>query len=82
MPRPGFPYHNEQGVQDSTSHKAFPVLEQDQPTTVMTSASLGTGAILFPPGSLLGLSLLEGAPNVINFFIMVQSLSLCLIGYG
>jgi hypothetical protein len=47
-----------------------------------TSASSGMGAALFPSGSLPDLLLLVGGPDVMNFFIMVQSLSLCLMGYG
>jgi hypothetical protein len=38
---------------------------------VVTSVSLGWGAALFPPESLLGPFPLEGFPDVINFFMMV-----------
>jgi hypothetical protein len=39
------------------------------------------GTALFPPGSPPDFLPLEKAPDVMNFFIMVQSLSLCLKGY-
>jgi hypothetical protein len=47
----------------------------------MIFASPGMGATSFPPRSPPGLLPLEKAPNVMNFFTMVQSLSLCLIEY-
>jgi hypothetical protein len=47
----------------------------------MTFASLGTSAAPFPPRPPLGLLSLEKATNAMNFFIMEQSLSLCLLWY-
>jgi hypothetical protein len=39
------------------------------------------GYHVLPAGSSSGFLPLEGAPKVMKFFIMAQSLSLCLIGY-
>jgi hypothetical protein len=47
----------------------------------MTAAFSGAGAVPFLPGSPSGFLPLERAPEVMKFFIMVQSLILCLIGY-
>jgi hypothetical protein len=47
----------------------------------MTFASPGMGAALFPPGSPPGFLSLEKALDDMNFFIMMQSLHLCLMGY-
>jgi hypothetical protein len=47
----------------------------------LTTSSPGSGAEPFPPESPLGFLPLERAPEVMKFFIMVQSLSLCLMGY-
>jgi hypothetical protein len=52
-----------------------------QSKIVVTYATPGLGAALFPPGSSPGFVPLEKAPDVVIFLIMVQSLSLCLIGY-
>jgi hypothetical protein len=48
----------------------------------MTFTFLGMGATLIPPGSPHSLLPLEKVPDIMNFFIMVQSLSLCLTWYG
>jgi hypothetical protein len=48
----------------------------------VTSTSLGMSTVPLPLESLIGLSLPRGAPNVMNLFIMIQSLSLCLTGMG
>jgi hypothetical protein len=55
------------GGRDSTSHVVFSGLRQGQPKIVMTSASSGMGAALFPPGFPPSLLPLEGAPDVMNF---------------
>jgi hypothetical protein len=47
----------------------------------MTTASAGMGIVAFLPRSSSGLLLLERDPEVMAVFIMVQSLSLCLIVY-
>jgi hypothetical protein len=46
----------------------------------MTSTSPRMDVVLFPLGSFPGMLPLEGASDVMIFFIMVQSLSLCLTG--
>jgi hypothetical protein len=61
---------------------AFLGLERCQSEIAMTSALPGMGAALVPLGSPSGLPSLEWAPYIMNFLIMVQSLSLCLTGYG
>jgi hypothetical protein len=69
------------GIWGLTSHATFLGPRRGQRKIVMTSASLEMGVAFFPLGSPPGLLPLEKAPDVINFFIMVQSLSLCLTGY-
>jgi hypothetical protein len=59
----------------------FLVLRLGQSKIVMTSTSSGMGTALFPPRSPPGFLPLENAPDIMKFFIMVQSLSMCLIGY-
>jgi hypothetical protein len=66
MSLPGFPTATSRG-RDSTSHVVFSGLRQGQPKIVMTSASSGMGAALFPPGFPPSLLPLEGAPDVMNF---------------
>jgi hypothetical protein len=66
---------------DLTSYVAFLGPRLGHPKIIMTSAPLGMGVALFSPGSPSSLLPLVGAPDVRNFFIMVQSLRLCLTGY-
>jgi hypothetical protein len=70
------------GDQGSTGHKVFLGPRRDQPKIVVTSTFPTMGAALFPPRSPPSLLPLEKVPDVMNFFIMVQSSSLCFIGYG
>jgi hypothetical protein len=69
-------------MQLATLH--FLGLRQGQPKIVMTSTFPVMGAALFPPlpPPPPGLAPLEGSLDVMNFFIMVQFMSLSMIEYG
>jgi hypothetical protein len=68
------------GLSPSWPH-SIPGLGRSQPVMVVTSASLSV--MLLPLRSLASL-LPQGGVSAedMNLFIMVQSLSLCLMGYG
>jgi hypothetical protein len=62
------------------SHIVFPGSGHGQPTMVVSFAS--PRAMPLPPKSLSSSSPSVGVSEDMNLFIMVQSLSLCLVGYG
>jgi hypothetical protein len=68
-------------VQHLGSHVESPGLGRAQSEMAMTTYSPGAGVAPFPPGSPSGFCPLERAPEVMKFFIMMQSLNLCLMRY-
>jgi hypothetical protein len=48
----------------------------------MTASSPGKGVVPFPPGPPSGFLPLERATEIMKFFTMVHSLSMCLMGYA
>jgi hypothetical protein len=75
------PYYSELGTQHLPIHVVSLGLRRGQPKIVMISTSMGMGVAPFPPGSPSGFLPLEKTLDVFKFFIIVQSLSFCLIGY-